>query len=153
MDSPLGPALANIFMGSYKSKQLNEYNPHTPIFCLRYSPLGPVLVNIFMGSYKSKELNEYNLHNPQFCLRYVDHIVAAFGKEQDSLDFVNFLNDIHLNIKFAIEKRLTIPSCFVIYSFQILIIKISNMKHIRNQPVEDVSQILRVLHHFHIRIA
>ena len=36
MGSPLAPVLANIFMGSYKSKWLNEYNLNKPKFCLRY---------------------------------------------------------------------------------------------------------------------
>ena len=34
--SPLAPVLANIFMGFYKSKWLNEYNLNKPKFCLRY---------------------------------------------------------------------------------------------------------------------
>ena len=51
------------------------------------SPLAPVLANIFMGFYESKWLNEYNLNKPKFYLRYVDDILAAFDKEQDSLNF------------------------------------------------------------------
>ena len=74
------------------------------------SPLAPVLANIFMGFYESKWLNEYNLNNPKFYLRYVDDILAAFDKEQDSLNFLNFLNKRHPNIKFTIEKQ--INHCF-----------------------------------------
>ena len=51
------------------------------------SPLAPVLANIFMGFYESKWLNEYNFNRPKFYLRYVDEILAAFEKEQDSLNF------------------------------------------------------------------
>ena len=69
------------------------------------SPLAPVLANIFMGFYESKWLNEYNLNKPKFYLRYVDDTVAAFGKEQDSLNFLNFLNKRHPNFKFTIEKQ------------------------------------------------
>ena len=36
MGSPLGPTLANIFMGFHESKWLNEYNLHNPEFYLRY---------------------------------------------------------------------------------------------------------------------
>ena len=36
MGSPLAPVLANIFMGFYKSKWLNEYNLNKPKFSLRY---------------------------------------------------------------------------------------------------------------------
>ena len=36
MVSPLAPVLANIFMGFYKSKWINEYNLNKPKFYLRY---------------------------------------------------------------------------------------------------------------------
>ena len=36
MESPLDPVLANIFMGFYESKWLNEYNLNKPKFYLRY---------------------------------------------------------------------------------------------------------------------
>ena len=70
------------------------------------SPLASVLADIFMGFYESKGLNEYNLNKPEFYLRYVDDILAAFDKEQDSLNFLNFLNKRHPNIKFMIEKQI-----------------------------------------------
>ena len=54
------------------------------------SPLVPVLANLFMGFYESKWLNEYNLSRPKFYLRYVDGILAAFDKEEDSLNFTFF---------------------------------------------------------------
>ena len=104
------------------------------------SPLGPVLANIVMGFYKSNWLNEYNLNKPKFYLRYVDDILAAFDKEQDSLNFSNFLDRRDPNIKFTIEIKLTIPSLFSMYSFQVAIIKISHLtKHITNRPMQDFS--------------
>ena len=36
MGSPLAPVLANIFMGFYESKWLNEYNLNKRNFYLRY---------------------------------------------------------------------------------------------------------------------
>ena len=54
------------------------------------SPLAPVLANIFMCFYESNWLNEDNLNKPKFYLRYVDDILAAFDKEQDSLNFFKF---------------------------------------------------------------
>ena len=36
MGSPLGPVLANSFMGFYESKWLTEYNLNKPKFYLRY---------------------------------------------------------------------------------------------------------------------
>ena len=69
------------------------------------SPLAPVLANIFIGFYESKWLSEYNLNKPKVYLRHVDNILAAFDKEQDSLNFLNFLNNTHANIKFTTEKQ------------------------------------------------
>ena len=77
------------------------------------SPLVPVLANIFMGLYESKWLNEYNLNKPKFYLRYVDDIQAAFDKEQDSLNFLNFLSKRHSNIKFTIEKQINHSIAFL----------------------------------------
>ena len=51
------------------------------------SPLALVLANILMGFYESKWLYEYNLNKPEFYLRYVDDILAALGKEHNSLNF------------------------------------------------------------------
>ena len=69
------------------------------------SPLATVLANIFVGFYESKWLNEYDLNRPKFYLRYIDDILAALCKQQDSLNFLNFLNKRHPNIKFTIEKQ------------------------------------------------
>ena len=70
------------------------------------SPLALVLANIFMGFHESKWLNEYNLNKPKLYLRYVDDILTAFDNEQDSLNFLNFLNNRHRNIKFTTEKQI-----------------------------------------------
>ena len=103
------------------------------------SPVAPVLANIFMGFHESKWLNEYNLNKPKFYLRYVDDILAAFDNEQDSLNFLSFLNNRYPNIKFTIEKKTTTPSLFLMYSFQVSIIKISHFKHIINRAIQDFS--------------
>ena len=60
-----------------------------------------------MGFYESKWLNEYNLNKPKFYLRYVDDILAA------SLNFLNFLNNKHPNIKFTIEKQINHSIAFL----------------------------------------
>ena len=75
-------------------------------------PLAPVLANIFMGFYESKWLNEYNFNKPKSYLRYIDHILAAFDKEQDSF-FFKFLNRRHPNIKFTIEKQINHSIAFL----------------------------------------
>ena len=61
------------------------------------SPLAPVLANIFMGFYESKWLNEHNLNKSKF---YVVDILTAFDNEQDSLNFLNSLNNpLTLNLR------------------------------------------------------
>ena len=40
-----------------------------------------------MSFNESKLLNEHNLKKPKFYLIYVDDILAAFDKEEDSLNF------------------------------------------------------------------
>ena len=77
------------------------------------SDLAAVLANIFMGFYESKWLNEYNLNKAKFYLRYVDDILAAFEKEQDSLNFLNFLNNKHPNVTFTIEKQVNHSIAFL----------------------------------------
>ena len=68
--------------------------------------LADVLANIFVDFYESKWLNECNLNKPKFYLRYLDDILAAFNKEQDSLNFLDFLNKRHPNVKLTIEKQI-----------------------------------------------
>ena len=81
------------------------------------SPLAPIIANIFIGFYKFKRLNKYNLNKPKLYLRYVDDILAAFEKEQDWLNFLNFLNNKHPNIKFRLEKQvnhsIAFPDVFI----------------------------------------
>ena len=62
------------------------------------SPIAPVLANAFMGFYESKLLNQYNLNKPKFYLRYVDDILAAFDKEQDSLNFLSIWGILTINL-------------------------------------------------------
>ena len=73
-------------------------------------PLAPALANILMGFHESKQLNEYNLNKTKFYLRYVDDILAAFDDEQDSLNFLNILNNRNPNIKFITEKQINYSS-------------------------------------------
>ena len=77
------------------------------------SPLALALANIFMGVYDSKLLNEYNFSKPSFYLVYVDDILTAFQKEQDSLNFFNFLNNKHPNIKYTIENQVNHSIAFL----------------------------------------
>ena len=46
-------------------------------------------------------------------IKDVDDILAASEKEQDSLNFLNFLNNKHLNIKLTIEKQVNHSMAFL----------------------------------------
>ena len=96
------------------------------------SSLGLVLAIIFMSFHESKWLNEYNLNKPRLYFRYVDDILVAFDNEQDSFNFLNFLNNRHPIIKFTIEKQINHSVAFLMSSFQVSIIKISHFKHFTN---------------------
>ena len=66
-----------------------------------------------MGFHESKWINEYNLNKAKFYLRCVNDIVAAFDNEQNSLSFLNLVNNRYPNIKFTIEKQVNHSIAFV----------------------------------------
>ena len=105
-----------------------------------------------MGFDKSKWLNEYNFNKLKFYVRYVDEILAAFGSEQDSLNFLDFLNNRHPNIKFTIEKQINHSVAFL----DVFISGISNqnftLQTYHKLTYTGLHLNLRVLHHFHIRL-
>ena len=93
--------------------------------------------NLYKKCFQIQWLNECNLNIPNFFLRYVDDILAAFDNKQDSLNFLEFLDNRQLNIKFTIEKQINHSIAFLMYSFQISIIKVSHFKHLTNRPIQD----------------
>ena len=48
-----------------------------------------------------------------FFFKLTHDILAAFEKEQDSWNFLNFLNNKHPNIKFTIEKQVNHSIAFL----------------------------------------
>ena len=54
-----------------------------------------------------------NIILTNFYLRYVDDVRATFDNELDSLNFLDFLNKSHTNIKFTIEKRINHSIAFL----------------------------------------
>ena len=66
-----------------------------------------------MGLNESKWLNEHNINKLKFYLRYADVILAAFDNEQDSLNFFDFSNNKHPNIKFTTEKQINHSIAFL----------------------------------------
>ena len=49
----------------------------------------------------------------RFYLRYVDYILVPLEKEQNSFNFLKFLNNKHSNIKFSIEKKINFSIDFL----------------------------------------
>ena len=58
-------------------------------------------------------VNEYNLNKRKFYLRYVDNILATSEKEQESLNFLNFLNNKNPIITSTIEKQVNHSIAFL----------------------------------------
>ena len=85
-----------------------------------------------MGLYESKCLSEYTLNKPKFYVRYVDDILADFDNEQNSLNFLNFLNNKYPNIKFSIEKQINHSIVLLDILLSGINTKISHFKDIRN---------------------
>ena len=116
------------------------------------SPLAPVLANIFMGFYESKWLNEYNFNKPKFYLTDVDDILAAFEKEQDSVNFVNFLNNKRPSIKFTLEKQVYHSIAFLDVFISGIDNQILTLQTHQKSTYTGLLLNLRVLHRFHTRL-
>ena len=68
------------------------------------SPLGPVLANIFLCHLEETYMLKHPTF-PSFYRRYVDDTFAVFPTKQDALNFFEFINGIHGNIRFTMESE------------------------------------------------
>ena len=66
------------------------------------SPLGPSLANFFLGFLEKTKIMKSELR-PNFYSRYIDDIFAVFKDSNNVQLFLDFINDIHINIKFTVE--------------------------------------------------
>ena len=66
------------------------------------SPLGPVLANIFMCHFEEKWVFN-SKGRPSIWFRYVDDTFTLFDSKSNALQFLQYLNSCHVNIKFTIE--------------------------------------------------
>ena len=68
------------------------------------NPLSPILAEIFMDNLEHK-IHEHPLSkNFIYWYRYVDDILACFiGTDRQLNSFLNYINNLHQNIKFTIE--------------------------------------------------
>ena len=70
------------------------------------SPLGPKFANIFMCSLEERMLDDCPLRfHPLFYSRYVDDTFVLFKGEYEADLFLDYVNTLHPNMKFTIEKE------------------------------------------------
>ena len=101
---------------------------------------------------KTKILEDFQICS-SVRLKYVDDILAAFDNEQYSLNFLIFQIKGILTLNLRQKSKLTISSLFLMYSFQVSIIKISHFKHITNRPIQAFSKISKSFISFSYRIS
>ena len=96
---------------------------------------------VFIELFEFRSVLKYNLNKPKFYLRYVDDILGAFGNEiyLNSLNFLNVLNNSHLNIKITIERQINHSTAFLDVFISGINNQISPFKHITNRPIQDFS--------------
>ena len=69
-------------------------------------PLGPTLANIFLCHHETTWLkNCPKAFKPVYYKRYVDYTFVLFEKPEQVLQFVNYMNKRHKNIKFSLETK------------------------------------------------
>ena len=66
------------------------------------SPLGPSLANFFLGFLEKRDIID-SIHAPSFYNRYIDDICAIFTNNDSIQPFLDFINNLHINLKFTIE--------------------------------------------------
>ena len=70
------------------------------------NPLAPIIANIFMCNLEKIIFqNEKPNFKPVFYRRYVDDTFAVFTKKDDAKLFLNYLNNLNLNITFTKEME------------------------------------------------
>ena len=118
MGSPLAPVLANIFMGFYESKWLNEYNLNKPRFYLRY-------VDDILTTF-DKEHDSLNFLN--FLNKRYPNIKFTIEKQiNHSLAFLDVFNNQNLTLqiyhKSTYTRLLLNFKSFTSFSYKISLIK------------------------------
>ena len=68
------------------------------------SPLGPTIANFFLANLEMEMFKKTNLIKPTVYLRYVDDVFAIFDCNDTLVNFFNFINKLHPNLKFTLER-------------------------------------------------
>ena len=122
MGSPLAPVLANIFMGFYKSKWLNEYNLNKPNFYLRYVDN---TLSVFDNEQDSLNfldlLNKRHLNIKFTVEKQINHSIAFLD------EFISDVNNQNLTLqtyhKLTETGLLLSFKRFISFSYEISLIK------------------------------
>ena len=131
MGSPLASVLANIFMGFYESKWLNEYNLNKPKFHLRY--VDDILAAFYKGQDPLFFLNFLNKRHPniKFTIdKQINHSIAFRDEFISSINNQNLtLQTYHkstytgllLNFKSftPFSFKISLMKCLIVRSFKI----------------------------------
>ena len=69
------------------------------------SPLGPNLANVFLCHFKEQWMSDCTIdYKPISYRRYVHDTFLLFSSELQVTKFLNYMNSIHRNIKFTVER-------------------------------------------------
>ena len=104
MGSSLASVLANIFMGFYESKWLDEYNLNRPNFCLRY--VDDILATFYDEQVSFTFLDFWNKRHPniKFTIeKQINHSIALLDV------FISVINN--RNITLQAYHKSTSPKC------------------------------------------
>jgi hypothetical protein len=66
------------------------------------NPLGPTFANCFLA-HLEKDFFKHTF-SPKFYSRYIDDIFCVFSSSNDCDKFLDFINSVHPNLKFTVEK-------------------------------------------------
>ena len=70
------------------------------------SPLAPIFANLFMGHHEEQWLECYLGKKPLLYWRYVDDIFCVFERKEQVIDFHDYIDSRHPNIKFTFEEHI-----------------------------------------------
>ena len=70
------------------------------------NPLAPLFSEFFMASLEDKMFNSHQDFYPRKYMRYVDDTLCFFDSELHVERFLNYINSLHRNIQFTVEKSI-----------------------------------------------
>ena len=77
------------------------------------SPIAPTLANLFMGHHEKQWIENFQGEKPIFYKRYVDDIFAVFNNREQALEFYEYINKQHPNVKFTKEENVNFKLAFL----------------------------------------